>query len=372
MNETRIAKLVLVVGASLMLASAEAVPFASRPALTNGNYGVDVGMWSGKGLRERFVALNDGTPVLPRASSQQSCVISFKGNLNDMIGSWVDTNFAVSGSFNNWFTNSNSDFPFLSRTTLVARCNFQTNWFDATPWSGLMTNANGWPGWTQIMSKVIWSKSASGLSHTTTVYCAHNADVTSYATTGTCDSLGPSFGQVFIDLYDANAVFMESHKFDTYSQSAFALAACSIATQLTSDADFYYYDGFLEPVSSNCTYVYQFTLDHSNVSTYRYTNGMPYKYVTTKNGNTPLRTHGSWQTGWDGAGVIPDGDSGACDPWDTHFWDGWEFEWCNEQVTEFSYQYGWISDAGLGYGVKSPVVLLKWNVSGGFAYLNYP
>ena len=128
MTELRVAKLLIAgLGAWLTLATAEAVSFVSRPALTNGNYGVDVGTWSGKGLRERRLALNDFDSSLPRASSQQECASSFKGNISGIVESFVD---------------SNSDFPILSQAALIDRCGLPTNWFEVTPWSGMVLGTN--------------------------------------------------------------------------------------------------------------------------------------------------------------------------------------------------------------------------------------
>ncbi len=159
MTELRVAKLLIAgLGAWLTLATAEAVSFVSRPALTNGNYGVDVGTWSGKGLRERRLALNDFDSSLPRASSQQECASSFKGNISGIVESFVDSNQVVSGTFNAWFAATNSDFPILSQAALIDRCGLPTNWFEVTPWSGMVLGTNVWKGLTNALAQLVWTR----------------------------------------------------------------------------------------------------------------------------------------------------------------------------------------------------------------------
>lgn len=137
--------LVAVVGAGVVCPATAGNSFTNRPAFSNYTDAVDLGTWCGKGLAERYRALESSVAILPKCDSQQHFLQTWKSSTVGIVPSYVDMNKQVNGTFNSWFstpiiatnppsTNWSSSFPMLTVTGLIARSDLPTNYFTYTPW----------------------------------------------------------------------------------------------------------------------------------------------------------------------------------------------------------------------------------------------
>ena len=133
--------------------------------MTNNEAGVVLGTWSGKAVGERYVVLSSNAVVLPVAASQQSFVTNLKARATNLLVKFANQSLAVSNKLDNWFSQNSivgpyydgPNFPMWSATGLISHVGAPTNFFGSTPWSGLGTNAFGWPNMTNALRALIWT-----------------------------------------------------------------------------------------------------------------------------------------------------------------------------------------------------------------------
>lgn len=271
-----------------------------------------LGTWSGKATGECRLALLDTNPVLPRASSQQACVISYKGDASGLIGSFVDSNQVVSGTFNDWFAATNSDFPFLAQTTLIVRCGLPTNWFDVTPWTGTALATNDWRGMTNVLARLLWTRLDGTAVFTNGINCIGDY-VCSSAVTGACAAAGGAGRSVYYLSTATNENPEWFYEFIRNESVSYSLAACIGQSNFSNDADFYYYPFYVDTVSTSCVYQFAFVLANTDIDSV-YAEGKPTNTlirVQTVSGNASIKTGPHYNHAWDNTDGSPPGGSGS-------------------------------------------------------------
>lgn len=144
-----------------VVCDAATTSLVSRSSATKLQQVVDLGTWSGKALRERYIALSSGAGVLPLAASQLSLVTNLKAQVQGVFPSYLNHTQANSGSFDAWFAaQSQSALPYWVDTDeFLQGSQNPSNFFAVTPRDGLSTNMLGWPGIAHALDALRWTGS---------------------------------------------------------------------------------------------------------------------------------------------------------------------------------------------------------------------
>ena len=153
--------------------SAPAATFPVRPVPTDGEACVFIGTWCGEALTERHQALGTPGGLLPYSGVQTSYIAALKNDLSGILPFWVDKAHASDGNFNNWFAQTNADFPMCSKTGIASVVGCPTNYLERTAWqdlnglgpedtepwcqAGTTAKDYGWKYATQIMARLVWT-----------------------------------------------------------------------------------------------------------------------------------------------------------------------------------------------------------------------
>ena len=124
-----------------------ALPFPDRPAVTNLEYGVDVGTWCGRAAEERRKVLGNTNLLLPRCQSQREYLIGLKSAVVTCLDDYVNHTMVNGFSFNNYFASTKTAFfPMWTMSNILVEVGHPTNYFFVTPQVDLSTSDYGWNG----------------------------------------------------------------------------------------------------------------------------------------------------------------------------------------------------------------------------------
>lgn len=138
---------------------------AARTTPTNSDAAVQFGTWSGKAFNERYTVLSSNAVVLPFAASQQAFITNLKARATNVLVKFANQSVAANEKFDAWFGPNSivepfyaaANFPLWSVTGLVTHLGAPTNFFAATPWTDLATNAFGWQNMTSVVRTLVWT-----------------------------------------------------------------------------------------------------------------------------------------------------------------------------------------------------------------------
>lgn len=370
----------------------------SRVTVMNSESVVEHGTWSGKALLERQVVAGVTNPLLPMVGSQRQCIEDVKARVSGLLSTtfWVDMSVASNGSFAGWFAATNDTFPYLSTDILLSASGLPTDWLSVTPSGGLAASIYGWPGITGIYSRIVATKQTlaqldstyeweSYLNEGTYDYGAacsgYNCEGTSLIQTTEIRNVeflvwhhAVKLGWG-LDIYDNVAVggFAERMK------SKYRIVA-TIPTNFTPLGDAYYraeayvnggdtvwpsnYTAYCGVVTTNTyPYLHPFQFDISTSTTI---DGQPYlasgyDYDFDSYSNCGLCSYGGTNYGW----FSDDGGEG---PWELcgGYMSGGAMYWQFGKPYDPNNPYD--SDPN-GFFVTA-TMLLRWNVSGGFQFVD--
>lgn len=84
-------------------------------------------------------------------------LVLYKAAVANLADQYLDTNTMTHGNYTNWLR-SNFVFRAWTTTSLVFTCGQPSNFFEHTPYHGLLTDsAYGWPALTNVLARLVWS-----------------------------------------------------------------------------------------------------------------------------------------------------------------------------------------------------------------------
>lgn len=407
MTERRIIILLLAgICSWIPIPSALALTFAARPTLTNCNNIVDLGTWSGKAMLERQIVVGITNPVLPMAGSQSQCIEAVKTRASGLLGTtyWVDMSLASGGSFAGWFAATNDAFPNLSTDVLLSASGLPTNWLSVTPSGGLAASIYGWPGITGIYSHIVATKQSLVQRDSTYEWAAY-LNVGASTLSGACGGTtydGPISIQdsAVLDASDPGpgvwhhavrlGIGLDTNQYINWAGGGYAdrmkskyRVVAEIPTNYTPRGDTYHraevylggggeswptgYTAVCSEVTTNTSpYLHAFEADVSAVTTIAGKRYVVSSYDTDFDSfsSCGLCTYGSTNFGYpsddcgDGPWYLPGEDyvSGGC--------------------ADLQWRFGNPQEGDNGYPLEingffmTATMLLRWNVSGGFQFID--
>lgn len=144
---------------SATCALASTTNLAGRPAISNHIYAVNIGTWCGNAVSERTAAQGEGAPPLPYRGVASGLLHHCKSSLRGSLSEFVNHSLSTNGNFDAWFvSNPGADLPYwTNEAALLQASSLPTNFFVESPTTGLFVHVSGYAGLTTLVNRLLWT-----------------------------------------------------------------------------------------------------------------------------------------------------------------------------------------------------------------------